>query len=77
MKNRNYIPLHVLFSANIPAEVTNLRSKGIPAVSLTSETTKGEKTEVPIFTYLVLQSRSASLDYKRPIIEATKKSSIL
>ncbi|KAH0826214.1 P-loop containing nucleoside triphosphate hydrolase protein [Lanmaoa asiatica] len=41
-----YIPFPVLSSTNIPAEVTNLRSKGISAVSLTSESTKGEKTEI-------------------------------
>lgn len=55
MKNRNHISLPVLFSTDIPVEVTNLRSKGISAASLTSETTKGEKSEVSIsiFTYFV------------------------
>ena len=48
MKNRDCIPLPVLFFTNIHAEVTNLRSKGISAVSLTSETNKGEKSEVSI-----------------------------
>lgn len=63
MKNRDYISLPVVLSTNLPAEVTNLRNKGISAVSLTSETTKAEKNEVFIFLYVVRQSRLNTLDY--------------
>ena len=59
MTNRDYIPFCVLFYTNVPAEVTNLRSKGISAVSLTSETSKGEKSEVSIsIFYFIRQGRS-------------------
>lgn len=63
MKNRDYIPLTLLPFIDIHAEVANLRSKGISAVSLTSETSKGEKTQVSTFLYVMRQSGSYSLDY--------------
>ena len=77
MKNRDYIPLTIFLSVNIPAEITNLRSKGISAISLTSETTKGEKSEVSIFLYVMRQSRTNPLDYQRPGIKETKESTVL
>lgn len=46
MKNRDYISFPVFCYTNILAEVTNLRGKGVSSVYLTSETSKGEKSEV-------------------------------
>ena len=49
MKNREYTLSTTMVSTDSLLEVANIRSKGIQAVSLTSETSKGEKSEVIIF----------------------------